>query len=157
MNGTLKGTLAVVGAAALLTLGCARRVTTTPGTARSILAGQEKTVWDGVYTEAQAMRGEQLYLERCVTCHGAALEGTELAPSLAGDEFALNWNDLPLNELSERIRVTMPQDQPGVLNRQQTADTVGFMLSKGGFPAGSEELGAAPGALSSIQFLAKKP
>ena len=157
MNGTLKGTLAVVGAAALLTLGCVRRVTTTPGTARSILAGQEKTVWDGVYTEAQAMRGEQLYLERCVTCHGVALEGTELAPSLAGDEFALNWNDLPLNELSERIRVTMPQDQPGVLNRQQTADTVGFMLSKGGFPAGSEELGAAPGALSSIQFLAKKP
>ena len=146
MNGTLRGTLAVVAAAASLTLG-----------ARAILAEQEKTVWDGVYTDAQAKRGEQLYKERCVTCHGASLEGTELAPSLAGSEFALNWNDLPLGEFSERIRVTMPQDQPGVLDRQQTADIVGYVLNKGGFPAGSDELSAAPGGLSTIKFLAKKP
>ena len=146
MNNTLASTLTVVGTVALLTLG-----------AHSILAEQEKTIWDGVYTEAQAKRGEQLYMERCVICHGVDLEGTELAVSLAGAEFALNWNDLPLGELSELLRVTMPQDQPGVLTRAQTADTVAFMLSKGGFPAGSEELGATPGALNAIQFLAEKP
>jgi cytochrome c len=35
-----------------------------------VLAGQDKTVWDGVYTDAQAKRGEGVWGEKCAKCHG---------------------------------------------------------------------------------------
>lgn len=149
MNGKRAVTLAVVtivGVTASFAVG-----------ARSVLALQDKTVWDGIYTEVQAKRGEEIYAQRCVTCHGADLGGSELAPSLVGDEFSANWNDLPLGEFSERVRVTMPQDQPGVLTRAQTVDLVAYVLNKGGFPTGSADLASEPGALNSIKFLMKKP
>ena len=125
--------------------------------AASVQALQDKTVWDGIYTEAQSKRGEEIYKQRCVSCHGGDLGGSELAPSLTGAEFTANWNDLPLGELSERVRVTMPQDQPGVLSRPQTADLVAFMLHKGGFPTGSADLAPDSTTLNSIKFLMKKP
>ena len=34
-----------------------------------------KTVWDGVYTEAQAARGRSAYQQHCAECHGGSLEG----------------------------------------------------------------------------------
>ena len=33
------------------------------------------TVQDGVYSEAQARRGQALYAQRCAGCHGPALAG----------------------------------------------------------------------------------
>ena len=43
--------------------------------AAAVLGQASRSVWDGVYTEAQAKRGEALFAENCVTCHGPALEG----------------------------------------------------------------------------------
>jgi hypothetical protein len=34
-----------------------------------------RTVWDGVYNEAQAKRGEAIYVDACSNCHGRTLEG----------------------------------------------------------------------------------
>jgi mono/diheme cytochrome c family protein len=34
------------------------------------LAQTSRSVWDGVYTEAQAKRGEALFGQNCVSCHG---------------------------------------------------------------------------------------
>ena len=40
----------------------------------AIVAAQDaRSVWDGVYTEDQAKRGEEMYFERCVRCHGPAV------------------------------------------------------------------------------------
>ena len=33
-------------------------------------APSERSVWDGVYTEEQAKRGEALYEKQCSACHG---------------------------------------------------------------------------------------
>lgn len=118
---------------------------------------QDRTVWDGVYTDAQAKRGAEIYNKRCESCHGGDLAGSEQAPSLTGAEFSLNWDDLAVGALSDRIRISMPQDEPGALTRAQSADVVAYLLSKGGFPTGSAELPPDAPALSGIKFLMKRP
>lgn len=45
-----------------------------------------RSVWDGVFSEAQAKRGEALFNENCVSCHGPMLEGDGEAPPLSGGE-----------------------------------------------------------------------
>ena len=125
-----------------------------------INAGQAKptrSVWTGVYTAEQAKRGEGLYGEHCGSCHGTTLEGGEMAPPLTGGAFNSNWNGLSLGDLSERIRISMPQSNPGSLNRQQCADLVAFMLSAGNFPNGKEELSRELEMLKQISFEALKP
>src|SRR5882672_11791279 len=72
-----------------------------------------QSVWDGVYTEEQANRGGALYAQRCLRCHGADLTGGEIAPALNSAEFKANWSDLSVDALLERIKVSMPQDNPG--------------------------------------------
>lgn len=126
------------------------------GGAQSLLA-QGKTVWDAVYTDAQAKRGGEMYAQRCATCHAGDLRGAEIAPGLIGAEFEERWNDQPIAPLYELLRVTMPQDSPGSLTRPQAADVLAFMLNKGGFPAGDQELPFNTDALGQITYLAKKP
>src|SRR5687767_2254133 len=46
-----------------------------------------KTVWDGVYTDVQSRRGEDVSKVSCVSCHGEELAGSDLAPALLGDDF----------------------------------------------------------------------
>jgi S-disulfanyl-L-cysteine oxidoreductase SoxD len=117
----------------------------------------DRTTLSGVYTEAQAKRGEGMYAEKCSSCHGPELAGLDQAPSLTGGDFNTNWNDLALNDLFERIRISMPADKPGTLSRQEAADVVAFILQRGSFPAGQSELSSDAEALKGIKFLAKKP
>jgi mono/diheme cytochrome c family protein len=57
-------------------------------------------------------RGEPLYALHCSSCHGPDLAGGEQAPGLVGGDFATNWNDRTLDELFDRIRTSMPQNNP---------------------------------------------
>ncbi|HMC67365.1 MAG TPA: cytochrome c [Gemmataceae bacterium] len=116
-----------------------------------------QSVWDGVYTDEQAKRGGPLYSQRCAQCHAPDLTGGETAPALASAEFKGNWSGLSVDDLFERIKISMPQDNPGSLSRQQTADIVAFVLSKGGFPAGERELAREAEVLKGIRFEATKP
>ena len=113
--------------------------------------------WDRVYTEEQAARGGKLYAEQCAQCHGEGLTGVESAPPLTGDMFNSNWEGVPLSDLLERIRTSMPQTSPGSLTRAQTADILAHMLKVGGFPSGSMPLDGQPGALTQTKFLTYKP
>lgn len=115
------------------------------------------SVWDGVYTEAQATRGEAIYYQRCGACHGPSLEGGDMTPGLTGGVFTSNWNDLPVSDLFERIRITMPLDRPSTLSRQQTADVVSFLLKSNKWPAGETELPREIEPLKEIQIQAVKP
>jgi mono/diheme cytochrome c family protein len=127
--------------------------------AAAVLTGQPaRTVWDGVYTEAQAKRGEEIYFERCVRCHGPMLMGgTDGAGPLIGPTFNGNWNGVPLGSMVDRMRMTMPLDKPATLSRQQTADVLTYILSVNKFPAGKEELPRTAEILNQIQFKASKP
>ena len=131
--------------------------------AGALLAGElwaqdaPKSVWDGVYTEAQATRGQAAYTEHCGGCHGAALAGTGEAKPLAGPEFLSSWNGLSVGELADRTRTTMPLDAPGTLDRAVVADILAYVLKFNGFPAGQAELPQKTEFLTGIRIDAFKP
>jgi len=116
-----------------------------------------RSVWDGVYTEEQAKRGEKVSAEQCARCHGQSLSGVESAPALVGDLFNANWEGVVLGDLFERIRLSMPLDTPGSLSRQQNVDVISYLLKVGQFPAGDKELVADATVLSQIKFVSNRP
>ena len=116
-----------------------------------------QSIWDGIYTEEQAKRGQALYAQECASCHGGELTGGEMAPPLAGGEFLAGWDGLTVGDLFERIRISMPQNAPGSLSGQQNADIMAFMFSTQKFPAGTTELAKDAGILKQIKFEVKKP
>jgi mono/diheme cytochrome c family protein len=124
----------------------------------AIVAAQEaRSVWDGVYTEDQAKRGEAIYFDRCVRCHGATyMGGTDGAGPLVGPTFNGNWNSVKLDQMLDRVRLTMPMDKPASLSRQQTADALAFLLSINKIPAGKTELPRQAEMLALIQYKATK-
>ena len=122
-----------------------------------VLMPQGRSTWDGVYSDAQARRGEAIYADRCATCHAPDLSGMDQAPALAGADFFTEWNDLSINDLFERTRISMPADKPGSLEPQQVADVLAFVLQKNGFPAGPADLPSNADTLKTIAFVAKKP
>ena len=123
----------------------------------TLSAQQTQSVWDGIYTKEQAKRGEQLYSQRCASCHGSDLTGGETAPGLADGQFRSNWDGISVGDLFERIRISMPQDGPASLTRQQYADVVAFLFFKSDFPAGKTELPTRTEVLRQITFKAAKP
>jgi mono/diheme cytochrome c family protein len=125
--------------------------------AQEAAPAETKSVWDGVYTEEQAKRGEPLYHKQCAACHGQMLTGGESAPPLTGGAFLSNWNGLTLGDLFDRIRKTMPQNAPGKLSRQENADILAYALSVNKFPAGKTELSRQTEFLKEIRFEAMKP
>lgn len=116
-----------------------------------------KSVWDGVYTEAQAERGAAAYAQNCARCHGQQLAGTGESKPLAGPEFLSNWSGLSVGDLFERARTTMPLDKPGSLGRETYADVLAYMLKFNGFPAGLAELDHRSEVLAGIRIDAFKP
>src|SRR5687767_13004061 len=95
-----------------------------------------RTSMDGIYTDAQAKRGEALYAENCAACHGAELGGDPYAPALAGPVFNAKWRDRPVGDLFDYTRLTMPQTFPNSLSREQVADVLAFILQKNRLPPG---------------------
>jgi mono/diheme cytochrome c family protein len=115
-----------------------------------------KSVWDGVYSDDQAKRGQNAYAVECASCHGDQLTGGEMAPPLAGGEFISNWNGLTVGDLYERIRTGMPPGDPNKLGREAKADIVGFILAFNKFPAGKQELPARTEMLKQIKIESDK-
>jgi S-disulfanyl-L-cysteine oxidoreductase SoxD len=116
--------------------------------------GAERSVWTGVFSEAQVQRGAAIYNRECSTCHGEKLKGAEGAPALTGPDFLASWNNRTVGDLFDRIRQTMPAppEQPGKLTPQQNADVVACILSENGFPAGAAELPSDLALLKQIRI-----
>ena len=128
------------------TIICATLLSLAAGTAA---AQSRLSVWDGVYTDAQAERGHALYLQSCARCHGARLEGTFEIPPLVG-RFMPYWSGTTLDALFDYISTAMPLDHPGALGGSANADIVAFILKSNDIPSGSKELKAD--SLKTINF-----
>ncbi|HEX5110140.1 MAG TPA: cytochrome c [Vicinamibacterales bacterium] len=126
-------------------------VTVLLATATSIDAQAPRTVQDGVFSNAQASRGQALYTQRCAGCHGAALTGGQ-APPLEGAEFRFKWRKELLSALFIKIRYTMPPNaaDEAKLTPEQGADLVAHVLKSNGFPAGTADFPAADATASTI-------
>jgi mono/diheme cytochrome c family protein len=118
-------------------------------------AAPTRSAWDGVYTEAQAARGEEVYGYACARCHGKALEGKDDAGPLAGKEFMSGRTGAPLSALFTKINTRMPDDDPGSLSLAETADVLAYVLQANKLPAGKEELPTDVARLKLITFEAK--
>lgn len=99
---------------------------------------------DGTYTEAQAVRGREIYAMSCASCHTAA--------SHTGPVFAARWDGQPLWELFRYVSTSMPKNEPGSLTQREYARVVAYLLKMNDLPAGKEELLADSTALKRIRI-----
>ena len=120
------------------------------------LVGQDpaagRTVWDGVFTETQATRGEASYGRSCATCHKDDLLGSGTAPALAGEEFFRRWNESTVDDIVQTMKGSMPQEAPGSLEAQNYVDIVTYLLKASGSPTGSTELKADRDRLKQVRI-----
>ncbi len=114
------------------------------------------SIWEGVYTDAQLVRGRRGYNSLCARCHGEALGGGEDSPALVDKTFFKGWSGKSLGELIEYTRTEMPSDGPGKVTRKQSTDITVYVLSVNGFPAGKTELEPNLEVLNQILITPKK-
>jgi cytochrome c len=101
-----------------------------------------RSVWDGVYTDAQAMRGERQYGRSCEQCHGPDLAGDAVMeiPALSLDSFMTSWSGKTVKDLFDTLKRSMPKDKPGSLGTGSYVDLVSYLLQANRFPSGPREL-----------------
>lgn len=120
------------------------------------VAAQEKSTLDGVYTDAQSERGAAVATEMCEVCHGAKLAGADMGPGLQPADFKAAWVGRPVSELFEKIKDTMPANDPGTLTPAKSADLVAYILKLNEYPAGPTDLSSEVAALKQIAIAEKK-
>jgi len=115
---------------------------------------QQRGVWDGVFSEAQADRG-RLPAARCQGCHGPQFAGTDRAPALKGAAFLANWEGASVSRLFAKVRDTMPPGNTDSIGPDAKVDILAFLFRENGFPSGPAELTANTELLDGLQ-IAKK-
>ena len=110
------------------------------------------SIWMGVFTAAQAKRGNDSYQASCSGCHGSDLHATDPeAVDLTGPAIRAKWNGKKLQERFETIRDTMPPGNPNTLGDKTYMDILAFILQSNEFPAGNQEL--VPDTAKTIVFV----
>ena len=96
----------------------------TAASAESLFAGDPAA---RINTE-QASRGQVAYSQSCLSCHGAALEGTQFGPPLAGTVFERHWRGGSRAMFAEKIRTTMPPGKLGSMSADTYSDIEAYIL-----------------------------
>jgi S-disulfanyl-L-cysteine oxidoreductase SoxD len=116
----------------------------------SAQAPAAKSLWDGIYTEAQASRGNQVFSSTCTNCHTLGAEGNR---PLSGQKFWDSYAQRTVGDLFNFMQKNMPNGQGGSLSETTYADLTALILKSNGVPAGTTEL--VPAAVASIQIVSK--
>jgi mono/diheme cytochrome c family protein len=111
-------------------------------------AQAERSVWDGVYTEGQAARGEKTFNAICAACHKPE--------DFTGPSFLSNWEASTVLDLFSLLQKTMPMDNPGSLRPEDYVDVIGYFFRVNAIPTGNDELDADAEHLKVIRITQKK-
>jgi mono/diheme cytochrome c family protein len=125
-------------------------VLSTAGAATAQTSTPRRTVWDGVYTEAQAARGLTAFGQNCAGCHVLTTEGKS---PLVGDPFWTSFAQKTVGDLLEYVSANMPNGKPGSLDESTYRDIVAVMLKSNDFPAGTSQL--ARDAVADVEIIPK--
>jgi mono/diheme cytochrome c family protein len=109
-----------------------------------------KTVWDGVYTEAQATRATGIFGASCAGCHTLTPDGNR---PLSGETFWQSNTQKSVAELLGYVSKNMPNGNGGSLSPESYNDLVALILKSNGFPAGQTEL--TPASIAGVQIISK--
>ena len=101
-----------------------------------------RTVWSGVYTDAQAARGRDVYARACTYCHLDDMSGNpeDNAPALVDDTFASRWRNVSVAEMIRWTAGNMPKKAAGSLKPQEYVDVAAYIFKMNGIPAGAVEM-----------------
>jgi mono/diheme cytochrome c family protein len=99
------------------------------------LAAQDgrRTVRDGVYSAAQAARGERLFESICVNCH-------EMADFTAAGAYLEDVDGETLWDTFDYVSSEMPEDDPGSLEVEEYAAVLAYIFRVYGLPSGDAAL-----------------
>ena len=109
-----------------------------------------RTVWDGVFTDAQATRATGVFGASCAGCHTLTPEGNR---PLSGDRFWQNNTQKSVADLLNYISKNMPNGNGGSLSQESYNDLTALILRSNGLPAGSTEL--SPQTIAGVQIIPK--
>ncbi len=114
-----------------------------------------QTIWSGVFSAAQDIRGTTVHSAVCARCHGPNLNGAgqpdaEPSPAIARVGFLTKWQGKTLADLFDYVKMNMPADNPGKRSDQEYIDAVAHMLAVSGAMPGSKDLPADKAALANI-------
>jgi S-disulfanyl-L-cysteine oxidoreductase SoxD len=108
----------------------------------------DSSTLSGVYTEAQAARGKNVYAGNCRSCHSPQ--------SHTGETFATWWRGKRLSDLFTFVSTRMPKNDPGSLAPEDAADVVAYLLQMNAMPPGTHELVAAADSLQPYRIEMKQ-
>jgi mono/diheme cytochrome c family protein len=112
-----------------------------------------RTVWDGVYTDAQAARGTATFNSVCSNCHTLSAQGTQ--KPLSGEKFWEKFTQKTVGELLTYVKTNMPNGvNAGSLSPATYNDLVALILKSNGFPTGTTEV--TPESVVGVQIIPKE-
>ena len=122
--------------------------------AGSVLVGAQakagRTVWDGVYTDAQAARATPIFGQSCSNCHTLTTQGNR---PVSGDKFWETFTQKTVGDLLTFVKTNMPNGNGGSLPAATYNDLVALILKSNGFPAGTTEV--VPETVADVQIIPK--
>ena len=113
-------------------------------------APKPRTVWDGVYSDAQAARAQATFDSVCSRCHMLTGAGKG---ALTGDAFWTGFTQKTVADLLTFVKTNMPNGNGGSLPASTYNDLVALILKSNGFPAGDVDV--SPEAVAGIQIIPK--
>ncbi len=106
----------------------------------------ERTVRDGVFSAAQAARGERLFESICMNCH-------EMTEFTAAGAYLEEVEGEPLWDTFEYIWSEMPEDEPASLEPEDYAAVLAYIFSVYGLPSGDADLPTDEASLEAITIV----
>lgn len=117
----------------------------------------ERTIWDGVFTAAQAEAGGVLYTANCAVCHGKTGRGSPGGPGITGANLNKQWEEIPLLDFFTFAHTKMPPGKAGMIGTAQDyVNIIAYVLDMHGAEPGESELVYNEEQLANI-YIVRKP